>query len=130
MDDDEGAKERFLQYLSIRSVHPNPDYKGCVDWLYGQASEIGLLFNVHEVVPGKPIVILSLISAGSEGIMLNSHMDVVPADPSKWILGQGDPFKPVVTSDGKIVARGSQDMKCVGLMQVNICTYICSKYYI
>jgi succinyl-diaminopimelate desuccinylase len=40
-------------------------------------------------------------------ILLNGHVDVVPADPSGW---SNDPFKPVI-SNGRIFGRGSADMK-------------------
>src|SRR6266704_455188 len=40
-------------------------------------------------------------------ILLNGHVDVVPADPSGW---SNHPFKPVV-KNGKIYGRGSADMK-------------------
>ena len=40
-------------------------------------------------------------------ILLNGHVDVVPADPSGW---SHDPFVPVV-KNGKIYGRGSADMK-------------------
>ena len=40
-------------------------------------------------------------------VLLNGHVDVVPADPSGW---SNDPFKPVI-KNGKIFGRGSADMK-------------------
>ena len=40
-------------------------------------------------------------------ILLNGHVDVVPADPSGW---SNAPFKPVV-KNGSIYGRGSADMK-------------------
>ncbi len=40
-------------------------------------------------------------------ILLNGHVDVVPADPSGWT---NDPFKPV-EKNGKIYGRGAADMK-------------------
>src|SRR5436305_7549237 len=40
-------------------------------------------------------------------ILLNGHVDVVPADPSGW---SNDPFEPVI-KNGKIYGRGSADMK-------------------
>lgn len=43
--------------------------------------------------------------------MLNSHMDVVPADHTQW---DTPPFAAHKKPNGDIVARGSQDMKCVG----------------
>jgi aminoacylase len=54
--------------------------------------------------------------AGSEpslpGLLLNSHMDVVPVSAEHWAH---DPFAANVTEDGDIIARGAQDMKCVGM---------------
>ncbi len=40
-------------------------------------------------------------------ILLNGHVDVVPADPSGW---SNDPFEPVI-KNGKIYGRGAADMK-------------------
>jgi acetylornithine deacetylase/succinyl-diaminopimelate desuccinylase family protein len=40
-------------------------------------------------------------------ILLNGHVDVVPADPSGW---SHDPFEPVI-KNGKIFGRGAADMK-------------------
>jgi succinyl-diaminopimelate desuccinylase len=40
-------------------------------------------------------------------VLLNGHVDVVPADPSGW---SNDPFEPVV-KNGKIYGRGAADMK-------------------
>ncbi|XP_055714094.1 aminoacylase-1-like [Phlebotomus papatasi] len=104
----------FREYLRIPSVHPNPDYVPCVDFLRRQASSLGMDFKVFYPVNEKnPIVILSL--KGSDPslptILLNSHMDVVPVFPEKW---SHPPFSAHLDSDGKIFARGSQDMKCVG----------------
>src|SRR5207237_7572206 len=40
-------------------------------------------------------------------ILLNGHVDVVPADPSGWT---NDPFKPTIRN-GQIYGRGAEDMK-------------------
>lgn len=44
--------------------------------------------------------------------MLNSHMDVVPVDEARW---SHPPFAADIDEDGRIFARGSQDMKCTGM---------------
>jgi acetylornithine deacetylase/succinyl-diaminopimelate desuccinylase-like protein len=44
--------------------------------------------------------------------MLNSHIDVVPVFPEHW---DTDPFAAHKKPNGDIVARGAQDMKCVGM---------------
>jgi succinyl-diaminopimelate desuccinylase len=47
-------------------------------------------------------------------ILMNGHIDVVPADPSGW---SNDPFDPVVKG-GKIYGRGSADMKGSSACQI------------
>uniref|UniRef100_A0A1B0CBE7 N-acyl-aliphatic-L-amino acid amidohydrolase n=1 Tax=Lutzomyia longipalpis TaxID=7200 RepID=A0A1B0CBE7_LUTLO len=105
----------FREYLKIPSVHPNPDYEPCVEFLRRQATSLAMDFKVYYPVNDKnPIVVLSLTGKDPSlpAIMLNSHMDVVPVFPEKW---SHPPFSAHLDSDGKIFARGSQDMKCVGM---------------
>lgn len=45
-------------------------------------------------------------------IMLNSHMDVVPAYPEQW---SHPPFAAHIDENGRIYARGSQDTKAIGM---------------
>jgi len=47
-------------------------------------------------------------------VLLNGHVDVVPADPSGW---SHDPFEPVV-KNGKIFGRGAADMKGSSACQI------------
>lgn len=43
----------FREYLRIKTVQPNPDYKSCNAFLARQAEAIGLPYYVTEMVPGK-----------------------------------------------------------------------------
>lgn len=45
-------------------------------------------------------------------ILLYSHTDVVPSEIDNW---KHDPFSAHIDQNGHIYARGSQDMKCVGM---------------
>lgn len=45
-------------------------------------------------------------------VILNSHMDVVPVFADQW---KHQPFGAEMDEEGRIFARGSQDMKCVGM---------------
>ncbi|CAH8497278.1 unnamed protein product [Dicrocoelium dendriticum] len=117
IDLDRRAISNFRTYLQFPTVHPDPDYSACVEWLRSQATELGLTFTVIHFVTNNPIVVM-----GWEGkepslpsILLNSHMDVVPVDKSRWTH---PPFAADIDDDGKIFARGSQDMKCVGMQQL------------
>ena len=47
-----------------------------------------------------------------KSILLSSHYDVVPVSEEFW---ESDPFAAEMRSNGDIVARGAQDMKCVGM---------------
>lgn len=43
------AIENFGKYLRIKTVHPKPDYDGCVKFLTEIAKEIGLEHEIIEV---------------------------------------------------------------------------------
>lgn len=111
---DATAVENFREYLRIPSVQPNINYDDCVAFLQKQAQSLGLPIKVYHVHPNKPIVVLTWV--GSEpskpSILLNSHMDVVPVFADKWTY---PPFSAHMDEQGNIYARGSQDMKCVGI---------------
>ncbi|GLH01980.1 Aminoacylase-1 [Gryllus bimaculatus] len=108
------AVRNFREYLRIPSVQPDINYDECVTFLKSQAKSIGLPVRVFTVAIGKPIVVLTW--QGKEpslpSVLLNSHMDVVPVFPEKWTH---EPFGAEKGDDGRIYARGSQDMKCVGI---------------
>ncbi|ALC47906.1 maker258 [Drosophila busckii] len=104
----------FREYLRIPSVHPNVDYKPCVEFLQRQAESIGLALDVsYPVNDSNPVVVLKWLGKQPElpAIMLNSHMDVVPVFPEKWTY---DPFGAEMDEAGNIYARGTQDTKGIG----------------
>ena len=79
------------------------------------SNEIGLKFQVeYPASIEKPVIILSWIGSEPEApsILLNSHMDVVPVFEEFWTH---KPFDADIDDDGKIFARGAQDMKSVGM---------------
>lgn len=87
----------------------------CVKFLKRQSDELGLEFKVEiPVTPKKPICILTWVGTNPElkSIILNSHMDVVPVFEEFWTH---KPFAADIDAEGRIYARGSQDMKCVGM---------------
>lgn len=52
-----------------------------------------------------------------KSILLVSHTDVVPVDETKW---NHPPFDAVKDENGNIYARGTQDMKSVGIQVLNL----------
>ncbi|GMS85983.1 hypothetical protein PENTCL1PPCAC_8158, partial [Pristionchus entomophagus] len=80
MSEEDIAVRKFREYLRINTEQPIPDYYGCQAFLYTLADELGIARTSHEMVPGKPIIIMTI--PGSEpalpALMLYSHTDVVP----------------------------------------------------
>ena len=122
--------QRLRQLLNIPSISSdgpqNGSYKSAVALLSSWMREIGLQrIGVHEFVAGKPVLIGTL--PGSEpslpAILLNGHYDVVPVVTSKWST---DPFGAKCTPDGRIYARGSQDMKTVLVQYLEALRRLCA----
>ncbi|CAK1604496.1 unnamed protein product [Parnassius mnemosyne] len=115
--DNDEVLQRFREYLRIPSVHPNVDYNDCVKFLKKQADLLKLTFAVYELVEKKPVVVITWEGTQPEmpSILLNSHMDVVPVYEDHW---KYPPFDAHITEDGWIYARGSQDMKSVGMIHL------------
>lgn len=85
-----------------------------MEFLKRQAASLELPVQVIEVHPRKPIVVISWEGTDPEAksIILNSHMDVVPVYETRW---NRPPFGAEMDDEGRIYARGAQDMKCVGM---------------
>ncbi|KAI3515182.1 hypothetical protein L1887_13945 [Cichorium endivia] len=106
---------RFQQYLQINTAHPSPNYRQAADFILSQAKSLSLESRTIEFVENKPLILLKWPGKNPDlpSILLNSHTDVVPVEPHKW---SHPPFDAAIDpEDGNIYARGSQDMKCVGL---------------
>lgn len=113
-DDDSSIVERFQRYLRINTAQPNPDYAQSTDFLLSEAKSLSLEGQAIEFVPGKPVVLLKWPGSDPSlpSVLLNSHTDVQPAEDDKW---SHPPFAARADAEGRIFARGSQDMKCVGM---------------
>lgn len=103
----------FLQdYVRIDTTHPKPDYQRAISFLKSRARKDG--FNVKELgLPsGRPALIITYPGSDPSlpSLVLNHHMDVVPASAEGWIT---PPFQAHIV-DGSIIGRGTQDMKGIG----------------
>ncbi|GJX27741.1 aminoacylase-1 [Tanacetum coccineum] len=118
------AVTRFQIYLRINTAHPNPDYSAPVSYLNHLANSIP---NLHTrtlyLTPNKPLLIVTLYGSKPllPSILLNSHMDSVPAEPAKW---SHPPFSAMKTEDGRIFARGAQDDKCIAIQYLEALRHI------
>ena len=109
--------EEFRKYLQIDTRQPNPDYSSAIKFLKAKCESLGLTCLVKEYVAGKPTLIATLKGGDKQGksILLNSHVDVVPTVCQQWDV----PPMSATIKDGKIYARGAQDMKCVGMAYIH-----------
>ncbi|XP_014294162.1 aminoacylase-1 [Halyomorpha halys] len=109
--------ETFREYLKIRSVHPEPDYDGCVNFVKKKACEYGFKTQIFNLDEKRPVLIVTVegLEPTLPSILLNSHTDVVPVFEDQWNY---DPFGAEMDQEGNIYARGSQDMKCVTIAQL------------
>lgn len=124
-EEEDPAVTRFREYLRIKTVailpddttSPKPDYEIAVQFLIRMADEIGIPYKCIEVAPGRVVVLMTWEGTRPElkAVMLNSHYDVVPVWPEHW---SEDPFTATKKENGDIVARGTQDMKCVGMQHL------------
>ncbi|KAH9315906.1 hypothetical protein KI387_024533 [Taxus chinensis] len=112
--EDKLAIARFQQYLKIATAHPNPNYKPAQEFILSQAGSVGINTQVLEFTKGKPLILLTWTGKDPSrpSILLNSHMDSVPAEADKWVH---DPIGAVKDNSGNIYARGAQDDKCIGM---------------
>jgi aminoacylase len=107
----------FREYLRIKTVHPTPDFTNALKFLKQVAKDLGLENKTFSYVKGKPIFLMTWPGKKPElgSILLVSHMDVVPVEPEKWTY---DPFAAHKDEKGNIYARGTQDMKSVGIQYI------------
>ena len=112
---DDASVARFCAYLRMRTVHPDPTpgYREAISFFRGVAEAARFEFKEAELTPGHPLGIVTWRGSDDtlDSIILNTHMDVVPAELSRWTK---EPFDAAIV-DGKIYARGTQDMKGVAM---------------
>ncbi|KAJ7369594.1 adenylate cyclase [Desmophyllum pertusum] len=105
----------FREYLRIKTVQPDPDYESAIIFLEKIAQDLDLPCKRVKGSSGDTVAVV-ITWEGTDpslpSIILNSHMDVVPVFPEHWTY---EAFSAHKTENGDIYARGSQDMKCVGI---------------
>jgi acetylornithine deacetylase/succinyl-diaminopimelate desuccinylase-like protein len=105
---------RTLQgYVRINTSNPPGDVTKAADYLVGILKREGIDVTRYEPGPGRSILLARLKGDGSGGkpVLVESHMDVVPTDASRW---SHDPFGAEI-ADGRMWGRGTIDMKGIGV---------------
>ncbi|GMU53287.1 MAG: peptidase M20 [Candidatus Xenobia bacterium] len=103
------------EYIRIPSVNPPAQTRAAAEFLQRVLAREGIEARLFESNPGQVNLLARLPGKSRQGsLMLLHHMDVVPADASRWPV---DPFAAVI-KDGELYGRGAVDMKSVGVMQI------------
>ena len=113
---DSEALKTLQAYVRINTANPPGDVTKAADFLSSLLHREGIDVRRYESGPGRSILLARLEGDGSGGkaILMESHMDVVPADASRW---SRDPFGAEI-ADGKVWGRGTIDMKGIGVTQL------------
>lgn len=115
---EDATLSRFREYLRIPTVSGYGNNENCVKFLKKVCSELGFEAEIIEPVHSCPILHFTIngLDAMLPSVLLGSHYDVVPAVDEMWSF---PPFGAEMGSEnGNIYARGSQDMKCVGMQYI------------
>ena len=112
---DAEALKTLQSYIRINTSVPPGDVTKAADLLVSVLGREGIQVKRFESGPGRSIVMARLKGTGpAKPLMLLHHMDVVPADASRWAR---DPFGGEI-ADGRIWGRGALDMKGPGVAQL------------
>lgn len=108
--------DTLQQYLRFNTTNPPGDVTEAADFIQKVLEKEGITVRRYEAAPGKINLLARLKGTGkAKPILLLHHMDVVPADASRW--DGVDPFGGEM-KDGHIWGRGAIDMKGTGVLQL------------
>lgn len=94
--------------LRIDTTNPPGNERAAAAYLAGVLAREGIAHELVESAPGRASLVARLRGSGRKGaLLLNGHLDVVPAEAERW---QHPPFA-AVEADGYLWGRGAVDMK-------------------
>ena len=109
------ALQTLQRYVRVNTSNPPGDVTKAADLIEALLKKEGIPVTRYESAPGRSIVLARLKGAGgAKPLLLLHHMDVVPADASRWTR---DPFSGEI-AEGRLWGRGSMDMKGPGVIQL------------
>lgn len=114
---EEHAITLLEHYIQIKSVNPPADTRETAHLLQTEFASVGLESHLYESrITGQTNLLVRLPGQdrSKRPLLLLNHMDVVPADASRWKM---DPFAATIEG-GQIWGRGALDMKSTGIMQL------------
>jgi acetylornithine deacetylase/succinyl-diaminopimelate desuccinylase-like protein len=111
------AAALLSSYIRIDTSNPPGNTVAAAAFLQDQLRQAGIGTQMVSAEADKPMLLGRLKGRGASGgkpIVLLNHMDVVPADPSRWSF---PPFSGEIR-DGVVYGRGALDMKGLAIAQL------------
>lgn len=119
------AQTWLSDLIKINTSNPPGDVDAAAKYVAAVLQKEGLNPEILDMGPGRSSVVARLRSAAmadpAKALLLVAHMDVVPADKTRWTV---DPFAAVV-KDGYLYGRGTIDDK--GMLAANLAAFIALK---
>lgn len=105
-------REELLQLVSeliqIKNENPTDSQREAVDYVEHYLSKAGIVYEETGCNKEFPCVVAKLGKEDGFSMIMNGHLDVVPAgDPMQWDF---DPYSGEIT-ETRILGRGTSDMK-------------------
>ena len=111
--------------IRINTTNPPGNELAAAKYLAGVLSREGISSETYESAPGRGFLVARLSSSAvpdpSRALLLVAHLDVAPADKSKWTA---DPFGAQI-KDGYLYGRGAIDDK--GMLAANLAVFVALK---
>lgn len=102
------AQRHFVNLLRLNTTNPPGNERIAADYIKSVLDKEGIGCTILESAPGRANLVARLSGKRKDtGLLLTSHMDVVPAERAHW---KHDPFAAEI-HEGMIWARGTIDMK-------------------
>src|SRR5438477_498156 len=109
------AADLLRQYIQVDTTNPPGNELKAARFYKEVLDREGIPAEIDEFAPGRANLLATLKGRGTRRpLILANHMDVVPADASRWTA---PPFSGLV-KDGLVYGRGAQDMKSEGILQL------------
>jgi acetylornithine deacetylase/succinyl-diaminopimelate desuccinylase-like protein len=109
----------LARLIRFDTTNPPGDERECIAFIEGLLSDAGLETKICACDEDRPNLIARLRGRGeAPPLMLQGHVDVVPAEPSEW---SEPPFEGKI-EDGWVWGRGALDMK--GAVAMMICAVL------
>ena len=110
--------QELIRIPSVNYGEGKGDEKAAAEYVVSKLAEVGITSKIYESAPLRTSVVARIegIDASRPGLVVNGHIDVVPANAADWSV---DPFSGEI-KDGCVWGRGAVDMKNMVAMMLAV----------